>query len=109
MISLKNVPVKLWFDWHFKESIGIREHLIINNHHAHIEELLSSAGIGLQATYSVESHLASGKLVEIRIPNSEDLKYTFYGVQHYNQVPSAVLKKLISNFKDYLSTNFTSK
>jgi DNA-binding transcriptional LysR family regulator len=108
LISLKNVPVKSWFDWHFKDSRGLKEHLIINNHHAHIEELLSSGGIGLQAKYSVESHLASGKLVNIRLPNSKDLKYTFYGVQHYNQVPSTVLKKLISHFKDHLSSNFTS-
>ena len=101
-VSLTHISNLNWFKVHFNKTAQLKNDWLINNHHVHIQQLLQSQGLGLQSKYSVESHLVSGKLVEIK-PTERKLDYSFYAVQLYNQVPSWILKEFISDFKLFLS------
>lgn len=100
-VSLKHVGSAMWFKKHFGREAEPKQNFSINNHHVHIQELLASAGLGLQSRYSVKKHLKDGTLVEIK-PTTASLNYSFYGVQFHNQVPPRVLRKLLIDLKEYL-------
>jgi DNA-binding transcriptional LysR family regulator len=100
-VNLKHLPTNETLEKYFDQKLG-ESSFIVDNHNAHLQLLLDGHGIGFQAEYSVQKHLESGALVNLKIPFKKT-KYSFYCVQLSNKVPTAFVKGFISEFKKHLS------
>ncbi len=101
LVSLPHIDLTSWVEAHYNEKTRLSSRFLVNNHHAHIDCLKNSMGIGLQASYSIQSAVNKGQLVELR-PSEKKIMYPFYLIQFYDQIPTSVLRAFSEDFQSYI-------